>query len=88
MIKTLDEKTLVLTCKKLARDDKDLAFIFQNYGTPPMWKREPTFATLVHVILEQQVSLASGLAAFNKLREKIGERYIKTVKGIGYKLDY
>ncbi|HLP20971.1 MAG TPA: response regulator transcription factor, partial [Chitinophagales bacterium] len=23
-----------------------------------------------------------------KLREKIGERYIKTVKGIGYKLDY
>ena len=29
------------------------------------------FATLLHIILEQQVSLASALSAFNKLREKL-----------------
>ncbi|RYZ94927.1 MAG: DNA-3-methyladenine glycosylase 2 family protein, partial [Sphingobacteriaceae bacterium] len=32
-----------------------------------------TFETLVHIILEQQVSLASALAALNKLKEKIQE---------------
>ncbi len=67
----LDEKRLNLACEKLARVDSDLASIFQTFGTPPMWKREPTFATLVHIILEQQVSVASALSAFNKLKEKI-----------------
>lgn len=71
-IKTLDEQSLVVACQKLAADDADLAFIFQTYGTPPLWRREQSFATLVHIILEQQVSLASALAAFNKLKEKLG----------------
>ncbi len=35
---------------------------------PPLWAREASFATLVHLILEQQVSLASALAAFDRLR--------------------
>jgi DNA-3-methyladenine glycosylase II len=69
----LDEKTLVAACECLSNKDADLAFIFQTYGAPPLWKREATFATLVHIILEQQVSLASALAAFNKLQEKIGD---------------
>lgn len=71
-IKTLDEQSLAVACRKLAETDSDLAFIFQTYGTPPLWKREPQFATLVHIILEQQVSLASALSAFNKLKEKLG----------------
>jgi DNA-3-methyladenine glycosylase II len=37
-------------------------------GTPPLWAREPGFPTLVHIILEQQVSLASAAAAFAKLQ--------------------
>lgn len=32
-----------------------------------MWKRKPGFPTLVHIILEQQVSLASAKAAFDRL---------------------
>lgn len=72
MIKTLDEKNLLTACKKLSKQDEDLAFIFQTYGTPPLWAREPDFATLIHIILEQQVSLASALSAFNKLKEKLG----------------
>jgi DNA-3-methyladenine glycosylase II len=35
---------------------------------PPLWEREEGFATLVLTILEQQVSLASALAAFERLR--------------------
>ena len=72
MIKNLDEQNLAEICRKLAKKDSDLAFIFKTYGTPPLWKREPSFATLVHIILEQQVSLASALSAFNKLKEKLG----------------
>ena len=71
MIKTLEENNLIVACRKLAERDTDLALIFQTYGKPPMWAREPNFATLVHIILEQQVSVASALSAFNKLREKL-----------------
>ncbi len=72
MIKNLDEQNLPEICRKLAKKDSDLAFIFETYGVPPLWKREASFATLVHIILEQQVSLASALSAFNKLKEKLG----------------
>jgi len=79
MIKTLDEKILITACEKLSGKDADLARIFQTYGAPPLWAREPDFATLVHIILEQQVSLASALSAFNKLKEKLGSITPETV---------
>jgi DNA-3-methyladenine glycosylase II len=72
IFKTINEKNLSAACEKLAERDKDLAFIFKNYGTPPLWRREASFATLVHIILEQQVSLASAQSAFNKLKERLG----------------
>jgi DNA-3-methyladenine glycosylase II len=59
-------------CKKLARKDKDLRFIIKEYGYPPMWTKAASFQTLIHIILEQQVSLASAKAALNKLKEKLG----------------
>ena len=73
MMITLDETKLAAACQQLAAADSDLAFIYQTYGTPPLWKREAGFATLIHIILEQQVSLASALSAFNKLKEKLGD---------------
>jgi DNA-3-methyladenine glycosylase II len=36
-----------------------------------MWSRRPGFATLLQIILEQQVSLASAQAAFNRLRAAV-----------------
>ncbi len=72
MIKTLDEKNLSGICEELTKADPGLAYIFQTYGTPPLWAREASFATLVQIILEQQVSLASAASAFNKLKEKLG----------------
>jgi DNA-3-methyladenine glycosylase II len=41
--------------------------LFSEQGAPPTWFREPGFPTLVHIILEQQVSLASARAAFTRL---------------------
>ncbi|MGI9667042.1 MAG: DNA-3-methyladenine glycosylase family protein [Acidimicrobiia bacterium] len=40
---------------------------------PPLWVRQPSFDTLVRLILEQQVSLASANAAFRKLETRTGE---------------
>jgi len=60
-------------CDKLASTDPHLAHIIQTYGYPPLWSRPNTFESLVHIILEQQVSLASALSALNKLKERIQE---------------
>ena len=49
------------------------AAALERYGEPDFWHRQPGFATLVLFILEQQVSLASGAAAFNRLRARVGE---------------
>ncbi len=51
----------------LAARDDSLAHIVKLYGLPPLWAREPGFPTLIHIILEQQVSLASARAAFERL---------------------
>lgn len=70
MLQTFSAKNFKTICDELARKDKQLGIIIQTYGYPPMWTRTNTFETLVHIILEQQVSLASALAALKKLQEK------------------
>jgi DNA-3-methyladenine glycosylase II len=65
----LNEKSYAEGLVSLARKDKQLAHVIMQYGDPPFWTREPGFATLVHIILEQQVSLASARAAFDRLLE-------------------
>lgn len=52
---------------ELAAADPELAGIAARLGPPPLWDRPPGFGTLVHIVLEQQVSLASALAAFRRL---------------------
>ena len=64
----LTEQTLAAAVRRLARRDADLARVLKTYGPPPLWSREPGFPTLVHIILEQQVSLASARAAFERLK--------------------
>lgn len=52
---------------ELAARDGVLAGIVERYGPPPLWDRPAGFGTLVHIILEQQVSLASARAAYDRL---------------------
>ncbi|RYE18388.1 MAG: DNA-3-methyladenine glycosylase 2 family protein, partial [Sphingobacteriaceae bacterium] len=58
-------------CDELAARDAVFIDIISSFGYPPFWSRPNTFESLVHVILEQQVSVASGLAALQKLQEKL-----------------
>jgi DNA-3-methyladenine glycosylase II len=71
MLQTFSADNFHLICDRLSSKEPVLAFIIKKFGYPPMWTRPNTFETLVHIILEQQVSLASALAALNKLRERL-----------------
>ena len=73
MFETFNQQNFHQLCDLLAEKDIDLAAVINQYGYPPLWSRSNTFESLIHVILEQQVSLTSALAAINKLREKMGE---------------
>lgn len=67
----LTKASLADAATHLARYDKDLALILKTYGPPPMWARRPGFPTLVRIILEQQVSLASAASMFERLKKNI-----------------
>lgn len=68
----VDEASLTHGARVLAAVDPDLAAIVERHGPPPLWRREPGFETLVRIILEQQVSLASGRAAYDRLARAVG----------------
>lgn len=67
----LTEESLKQASHLLAERDKELGYVLDKYGYPPLWSRTPTFSTLAHIILEQQVSLASANAAFEKLKSHL-----------------
>jgi DNA-3-methyladenine glycosylase II len=69
---TFTQQNFHSLCDRLAKRDKHLGSVIKQYGYPPVWTRKASFQTLVHIILEQQVSLASARAALNKLKEKLG----------------
>lgn len=72
MVLRLDENNFYTLCDQLGKEDNDLKKIITQYGYPPFWSRKPGFETLVHIILEQQVSLASAKAALVKLQSRLG----------------
>jgi DNA-3-methyladenine glycosylase II len=73
VIKDLNSKTYKSALSHLADIDKDLAEVLNTFGSPPMWSRDPGFPTLIYIVLEQQVSLASAKAAFEQLKKSVPE---------------
>lgn len=63
----LTERSLRRAARELAGRDPALNRVLGALGPPPLWARAEGFATLLHIILEQQVSLASARAAFQRL---------------------
>jgi DNA-3-methyladenine glycosylase II len=68
----LDERSFAAAVAELSAGDPDLAAIVERHGLPEFWAREPGFPTLVLLILEQQVSLASAKAAYDRLVLRLG----------------
>ncbi len=72
MTKIRDKQHFLEKCDWCIHIESKLAPVISSFGYPPFWHREPNFATLILTILEQQVSLASAKASFNKLVDRIG----------------
>jgi DNA-3-methyladenine glycosylase II len=68
----LDESTLALAVRALARAEPRFAQIVKRHGAPPLWPRDPGFQTLVLLMLEQQVSLAQGRAMYARIANATG----------------
>lgn len=71
LLRPLTQKTLALAARELAARDRLLANIHATYGDPPLWQRAAGFRTLVHIILEQQVSLSSAKSMLLRLETAI-----------------
>lgn len=59
--------------KKLISSHQIFSKINDEYDTPPNWQRPQGFVSLSRIILEQQISLASAEAHFNKLNSYLSE---------------
>ena len=80
---SLNKESLGVAAKSVALMDKDFARILAQLGPPPLWEREPGFVTLIRIILEQQVSLASADAMFQRLKKNINPLTPTTVNEAG-----
>lgn len=67
----LDRDSIRTAANEIAQRDPALLPVLNSFGPPPLWKRPQTFATLVRIILEQQVSLSSAKATFDRLSEQL-----------------
>jgi len=84
-LRPLTQKSLALAARELAARDELLAGIHATYGDPPLWQRATGFPTLVHIILEQQVSLKSAKSMLVRLEGAIEpftpERFVELGDG-------
>lgn len=81
----ITEASIMEGIAALGAIDPDLAAIYARRGFPPMWVREPGYATLFLTILEQQVSLKSAKAIYDKIARYLGEVTPESVLALGEK---
>lgn len=67
VVRRLTAAELRAGCEALAAADSRLGALLARNGVPPLRLRPDGFATLVHLILQQQVSRASAQAVFDRL---------------------
>ncbi len=64
---TLTAPTFAAAVETLCTGDAQLAAVVAEYGAPKFRRRASGFATLMYLIIEQQVSLASAKATYDRL---------------------
>ena len=68
----LSDETLTEGLTYLAAQDADLARLIERFGPPKLRQQPPGFATLLQIILGQQVSRSAAAAMYEKLCAAIG----------------
>ena len=67
----LTPASLARDVRALAASEPAFAAELRAHGTPPMWARPATLETLVHVVLEQKISIESAAAVMARVRELV-----------------
>lgn len=67
----------------LARAEPRFAAVLERHGPPPLWAREPGFATLALLMLEQQVSLAQARAMYARIELAAGRLTPRNIAKLG-----
>lgn len=83
MTKPLTEIGYGRAIRALVERDGDLAKVVSDFGKPPRRIRDPGFATLALLILEQQVSLASAQATYDRLESSCGVVQPRSILALG-----
>ena len=81
--KLVDEAVLQRSVRALCRVEPRFARVLERHGPPPLWPREPGFATLVLLMLEQQVSLAQARTMFERVARAAGSVTPADVAALG-----
>lgn len=92
MTRRFSRKTMEEALAELGRRDPDIARAHREAGLPALRRREPGFATLLDIILAQQLSAASAAAIRKRLLEATGamapERFLalsdERLRAIGF----
>ena len=69
--RALDAAGLARAVDELTRRDSRLGRLVARDGLPPLWHRPTGFRTLVRIVLEQQVSIASAGTLFKRIDRTI-----------------
>lgn len=69
----VSEAVVAAHASALAERGEPFATLLRRNGPPPLWRRRADYATLVRLVLEQQVSLASATAAYVRLETRVGD---------------
>ncbi|MEM6605324.1 MAG: DNA-3-methyladenine glycosylase 2 family protein [Pseudomonadota bacterium] len=72
LVQRLTQRRFSEAVRELAHRDSDIKAIVERIGAPKPIYRQPGFASLAYIILEQQVSLASAKSTFEKLTLQTG----------------
>lgn len=79
-MKILDAAGFAEAGRSLVAGDTRLGSIVEDHGFPDFWHRPAGFATLALLIVEQQVSLASARAVFERLVDSLGRVDARTIR--------
>lgn len=86
MTTALTAEGFAAAATRLADGDGHLAAVISRHGLPDFWHRPPGFATLVLFIVEQQVSLDSARAVFERLSSSLGGVSPRSVASAGHEV--
>lgn len=64
---SLNRISLAKAVAVLAAQDPVLAELHQQWGDPPLWRKPASFRTLVTIVMEQKISLASARAVMQRV---------------------